>query len=304
MIIELDGSYFPRIDIVWNLLSKIEFLEETNEIIYIDFRNTTFMSPCSIIALFSTLKQCILKGLKVEFIGNNDVTNYLARMNFFSNLGHNYNELFNRRDHNDRFLEISIVNQDGYSQGIGDRICSMIKNKALGPKENIEQLMRITQWAIGETIDNLRHAQLHFECSIHNPDYVSGSIMAQFFNYRNEIGFCLADRGIGLKGSIGRVIPDIDYRTSIEKALQKGFSTNDGMGNGLFFTKELMTRSGGFFSIISGPMCFWQDSESCRWYETPQWNGTLIFGRYKCNNSFDDTTLIGGTGYPVLLNFE
>lgn len=113
--------------------------------------------------------------------------------------------------------------------------------------------------APAELRDDIRNSYLElFVNSILHSSSISGlSACGQFFPSMNKLDFCIADSGIGIPGSVSRVVSGLSDVGSIEWAMKEGHTTRsllDGVPGGLGFKllSDFVAANGGRLVIVSG----------------------------------------------------
>lgn len=195
----------------------------------LNFEKTKFVFPSGLTPLISYLRDRYQKNDKKTIVINSKksmVDSYLRRMKFFSLLGMNDNYFFKTWSGKEKFVEpyyfskmtdpnkVNEKSEDIIKTFTVDRH-SMYYNEAIG-------------WCISEIIDN---AQNHSNSDIN-------VAMAQ--KYPSGVTeFCVSDRGIGIRESMGLNNTKLALERCITK--DKGIHSQ-GMGNGLYYTTELIKR--------------------------------------------------------------
>lgn len=206
-----------------------EFLtnSETSTVI-LDFKNTSFVYPGGLTPLLSYLKDNLENNTqKHVYINskNSYVDDYIKRMGFYSLLGLKDNYRWIKLSGHGKFQEPYYFSKDTTPEEVNKRsnniINTFIKDRtAMYYNEAIG-------WCISEIIDN---AQNHSNSNIN-------VIMAQKYSNSNITEFCVSDRGIGIKASMGLSNTKLALEECITPA--KGIHST-GMGNGLYYTTELI----------------------------------------------------------------
>ncbi|MBR2525058.1 hypothetical protein IKE67_01190 [bacterium] len=238
MKIDLTNYKIINIPKELNGISVVSVIKELNDFLKqneintaeLNFVNTNFAYPSGLTPLLAYLseykknnnyKTCIVinsKGSRID--------NYIRRMGFYSLLGLKDNYPWLKWSGNGRFQEPYFFMKDTSPNDVTQKSDNIIKTFI--KDRNARNYNEAIGWCINEIVDNAHNHS--------KSDY--NVIMAQ--KYSDGITeFCVADRGIGIKQSMGLD----DTKNALEQCItrQKGVSST-GMGNGLFYTTELIKR--------------------------------------------------------------
>lgn len=147
----------------------------------------------------------------------------------------------NRYSSEGRLIEIKEIT-DANRNKLADELLKILQNQRAIPEHNIEGMV----FAVNEVIDNV---------ITHSESIPSGMVLAQ--PHQNQIDFCIADLGIGIRRSLcnNPSFKEIDLCQALEMAIQEGVTRSpdksDGMGIGLFKTSVILTKSQGEFTLHS-----------------------------------------------------
>lgn len=198
---------------------EIGFLE-------LNFVNTHFVYPGGLSPLLAYLKENA-NDLNHHIIlnsKNSEVDSYLRRMKCYSLLSLPDNYPWIRWSGKGRFQEPYYFTKNTDPNEVNKRseniISMFIKDRH---KMNYNQAIG---WCINELIDNAKN---HANSDVN-------VVMAQ--NYSSGVSeFCVSDRGIGIRESMGKA----DVKTALEECITKAKGQySEGMGNGLYYTAELI----------------------------------------------------------------
>lgn len=220
-----------------------------------------------------------------------DVSQYVSRMNYYSVLGIDMEEQFERRETYDRFVPIAQVPIDQYEadvNGVTSAISDLLaKTMHLSPgaKHKID-------YSVGEIVDNIIQ---------HSAAGSPGLVGAQYYPNRKFADICFADCGIGIVASM-RENPsysDTSDGDLILKAFEHGtgqwyghpqFGT--GMvsaGEGLAGLSELVGRLGGHVWVVSHDHSAVVDGDGAHPMTGVTYPGTVIVMRVPdCDVVFPD----------------
>ncbi len=199
--------------------------------------------PMSTIALLTTWAMGVTaRGgrISVEWAGR--APYYLERMDFFRRCGVELPRELPRRNERGRFIPLQLVDDERSAQRACDAICDLV----LSQFDNAAAFLPAMEWAVYEVLDNI---WLHAETP------TPGVIVAQYYPkppVRLEIAVC--DFGRGIRASLGESLPLGSHEEAIRRAVQRGVTRNQaiGQGNGLAGSLAIMGANGGEFCLWSG----------------------------------------------------
>lgn len=221
-----------------NAITVVSVIKELNNFLSqnatntaeLNFLNTRFAYPSGLTPLLAYLKEYKLKNdnktcIVLNSKGSN-VDGYIRRMGFYSVLGLKDDYHWFKWSGVGRFQEPYFFTKDTSPDVVTEKsdniIQTFIKDRyAMNYNEAIG-------WCINEIVDNAHNHS--------NSDF--SVIMAQRYN-DGITEFCVADRGIGIKESMGLNNTRLALETCITR--EKGIAST-GMGNGLYYTTELIKR--------------------------------------------------------------
>lgn len=252
----------------------------------IDLNCSSVLYSDHLLLLSSTINFLREKNIKVtgsfiNFKEEADKVRYASRINFFQQIGFNYQENFFRHDASGRFTEIKRFD-DTNSIEIYKEIMSILINK-----DSINQsMLEVLQYCLWEVIDNsIRHSK-----SDGTLDDGSGYICCQYFYYRNEIRLIIADNGQGIHQALTSH-PNSDYKEfneqeSVRHSIDKGVTNSTGRGFGLWATATLVQENEGDLIIHSGDYSV-DVSNNITSNKRNKWQGTYTFLRLNTNRPVD-----------------
>jgi hypothetical protein len=278
-----------------NLVSMLEpiFLaNQEDEIeIKIDWLNTNSIKPDYLLLIVTAVNfvkenEMSWKGTFVNMDPNSDCVKYSSRMDFFENLGFDYDESFNRISSEGRFTEISSFSDDN-ALDLHKAIMRVLINQNLN-----EEMLKVLEYCLWEVIDNtLNHSSDSFELG-------AGKcfICCQNFQYNNNLRIIIADHGKGIHKAL-TTHPKSNFKSlteseSVERSIERGVTNSTGMGFGLFSTAELIKHNKGFLIIHSGNHQL-QLKEVQTMHETSFWQGTYTFLELNTNIPVDHKLIFG-----------
>lgn len=160
-------------------------------------------------------------------------------------------------------------------------------------KRFIESASNLKLSRAGDLMDALEYCMAEIGRNVvqHSYSRIGGVAIAQYFPDRRAIQISIADCGKGVMEALRPMYPELqNHQESLKLAIlphvsgafQRGaYSGSDNAGLGLFFTKEICTRSGGSFWIVSknallGVRSSEEESFDRVYRAIQQWNGTSV----------------------------
>lgn len=211
---------------------------------------------------------------------NQDVKNYMERMDFFRVCGDPYRSERRRFDQTAALCEITTVQDESEI------------NKPIIKLRNIiraQRNMSGLETVISELVMNtIHHAHADFPCFI----------AAQVFRELNQVQITICDNGIGIRQSLANAgMPVASDTKAIRLALEQYISGNlcgerSNSGLGLFYSKNIFERNRGNFCIWSGSGIYHlSGGEEYEWDGHTPWRGTIVDMCYNLNNYVDITRM-------------
>lgn len=234
--------------------SLIEFPSIQNKEITLDLTSVTWIEPFGILFLKVLFSMLLENGNKLEVHFNDEIKNYIIRMNlpnfFLGNRSIDFvpeirNVSLRRNDLANRLMELqsfTVTNDDEVNEVVL-RISSIVSRK-------IPFYQRITdrlELSFSELISNI---QVHSQ---------TNTAMVVLQSYANSVKLAVGDEGIGIKRGLKQHGHGLEDDEAIEKALEPQISGRaDGGGMGLtelvYYIKknndEIGFRSGEGYLII------------------------------------------------------
>jgi len=177
--------------------------------------------------------------------------------------------------------------------------CRMTVFKRNDPKRRDDWYDHVKNWRkdlpqrfhlmLNELVENVSaHAQLEESRFVFT--------VGLFFNTKRQLLYCIADCGVGLKGSLKQAIVSEAKQASARacalnltrpklssKGIQRGHQ-----GVGLFITSELAQMNEGNLEIVSGTQEYEQtDNTVMRIRGVAEWKGTLVHGAINLDKEFN-----------------
>lgn len=265
--------YIPKIldaDSVLGVVKKLNtFAASTERDIVISFSHTEVVAPSGLTPLLCYLRY--LPRIK-DFHGiivhttNKETDSLIARMGFYNSL--NLTDDFDwNKDAIKLFKELYCFSNSTPEEDVisvnEDIIYSFTKQSK---KDNYKKAL---SWCIPELVDNARTHSNSEECVL----------FAQKFSRGDYTEFCIADCGVGIQETMG----DADAITAIKRCISQAKGINSkGMGNGLYFTAELIkkdfSKDKSYLRIVSGNVMLKLESGTEPIVEKidTYWQGTIV----------------------------
>ena len=278
-----------------NLVSMLEpiFLatpeDEIN--IRIDWSNTYAISPDYLALIVSAVNylrenNISLKGSFINMNPNSDCVKYSSRMDFFKNLGFEYDESFNRNSSEGRFTEITPFSEPNAFE-LHKTVMKVLINQDLN-----EDMLAVLDYCLWEVIDNtLNHSGQKFEYGAGQ-----GFLCCQNFPQSKKLKIIISDTGKGIHQALTSH-PESEYKDlseaeAVERCIDKGVTNSMGMGFGLFSTSELIKHNEGTMIIHSGNhQLVLKDSVTIN--KTSKWQGTFTFLELNTDIAVDHKLIFG-----------
>lgn len=219
-------TILPVIQQLNNFSSKSNYNKLT-----IDFSETTFVTPGGLTPLLCYMRELpkIRPDAKGGIVPSNNfyVDLYISRMGFYSLLGLRSDYEFEEKSGDGRFQELYCFNKNTDEKEL------LIKNeqvvKAFTLQSRNQNYIKAINWCLCEIVDNSRNHAESDECIL----------FAQKYRLNHLTEFCVADRGLGIRETMG----DSDIITALTRCIkqEKGIHSK-GLGAGLHFTTELIKK--------------------------------------------------------------
>jgi hypothetical protein len=225
-----------------------------NKHLTLDLSSIRWIDPFGILFLRIILEKLLNQNNILTIIFNNEIVNYIVRMNFNQFFSDNNNIEFNpeirnitiRRSHlEDRLLELTdfSVTDDDEVENVTDQIIGIVSGRI----ERYERISDRFRTDIVETISNIQ---------VHSTRY---NAMVILQSYGNSIILVIGDDGIGIREGLKREGEGMNDPSAIEKALQPQVTGRDDLGGmGLTeiveyvrqYNDKICIRSRGGYFII------------------------------------------------------
>ena len=178
-------------------------------------------------------------GIIPQAVTGDRVDGYVSRMDYYKILGIEHPEGFRRHPGGDRFIPMSLVEEN---MSINDTAAAL-RNVIMAHLPFSESAMDAADYAFGEILDNVIQ---------HSAADVPGVTAAQYYPKSSRVEICVADCGVGIPASMAEnpLYLGLTNQGLLEKALQP----NEGqyIGRSEFGTNKV---SGGVGLSIAAKMC-------------------------------------------------
>lgn len=204
--------------------------QEVKTMAVLDFNSTKFAYPSGLTPLLAYLKDKVEHNEKYQIMlnsKNSTIDTYIRRMGFYKLLGLSDNFFMRKLSNIGRFQEPYFFSKNTDPNQVNEKseniIATFIKDRT------VQNYNEAIGWCISEIIDN----------TFSHSDSDICVTMSQKYERMGITEFCVADRGIGIRESMG-----IDNtKEALEKCVTRAKGVNSkGRGNGLFYTTELIKR--------------------------------------------------------------
>lgn len=245
--------------------------------IVVQFRRGTHIAPWAV-TLFGAyavwLKEVRGKEVLLDYDRSTYVGAFLERIGLPQLLG---SEIVSARADDERIFPLSRILESKQISGIASALMDLLR---IGD----EEVEGAVKYALVELLRNVVQ---------HSRSRIGGLVSAVYFPKAGLVDVTVADIGCGLRASLREAYPEIN---SDQKAVRFALlphvsgtfrsgeyhSMRDNAGLGLFFIKEIASRSGGGFFLGSGNMLadIWGDKKGCLGKKyvqanTSGWRGTF-----------------------------
>lgn len=280
--LEIDFRKFSNHIELVKIISPSFYLKEDDEInITIQLKtNNQFLYSDMLLVIVAAIRY--LKYTKVKVSGRvfanqyDSIVNYASRVNFFQQLGLDFEEAFNRNSSKGKFTEIEIFDKNNIYE-LQDEL-GLILHQCAEIKLEVLQML---YWCLNEIMDNvLVHSKLE-----------TGWVSAQMFPSRKEIRLIICDTGIGIHKALttypGSKYNNITEKEALELCILNRVTNGAGMGFGLFASSEFIKENKGEMLIYSGNYHLNNKTGKFEVNSGDFWPGTFVFLNIKTDVPVD-----------------
>jgi anti-sigma regulatory factor (Ser/Thr protein kinase) len=212
-------------------------------------------------------------------------------MDLFQHLGFDYKEQFNRHNETGRFIPLRLIRDFTDVTQATDDICELVIHQF----ENAHEFLPALEWAVNEVIDNVyNHA------CISTPAAICG----QYYPKNKRLEIAIVDSGRGIKASLAESFDLPNDEAALGKAMQRGITRNkdEGQGNGLAGTREIVLKNGGSLRLWSGNSQYHISKGVEQGFHTiPYMQGTGVLIKLNTEQPVDlSDTFIGETDWSYI----
>lgn len=209
-------------------LNDYTIQREFNHLV-INFSDTIFVSPGGLTPLLCYLRELpkIYPDSTGEIIPSENISIdlYISRMGFYNMLGIQDDYEFQKTSGEGRFQELYCFNKDTEESEVLIRNEQVVK--AFTHQSKNQNYIKAINWCLCELVDNARNHAVSDECIL----------FAQKYKADHLTEFCVVDRGLGIRQTMG----DDNIITALTRCIRKEKGINSkGAGAGLYFTTELI----------------------------------------------------------------
>jgi anti-sigma regulatory factor (Ser/Thr protein kinase) len=282
-------------------VSHIELIKDLSPLFYAQQDDEVFITInlASYSVLYSDMLALVVgatvnlrsKSIQVngEFLpfSNRGQANYASRIDFFRWLGFNYQEDFVRRSAVGKFTEIrKFISEKDTPENI-DLLHTEIIRILYNSSEISKEMMQVLDFCLYEVLDN---TLLHSKSG-------NGWACCQYFSKRREIRLIVLDTGIGIHKALteypGSKYPDLTENEAVARCIEKGVTSGNGMGFGLWATSQFIRENGGEMLIYSGNHFLNCHVKEPKVQQGALWGGTMTFLRINTDVPVDHKVIFG-----------
>lgn len=266
MIVPRDNLQLLLIEMQWIMILRDE--ESIPLELEIDFQSVRFVSPLSlgIIAAFVE-KLRLWHDVTVECVNCHEISDYVSRMNFFREVGVEYDEWFERRDSAGRFIPITRITDENRAE-LPSRLSRIMQDNWDGIDDTI---IAVLDWSIAEIIDNVAN---------HSMSNMDAFVVAQHFPNKRRLDFIVIDGGIGIPNRLTsrEIYSHLSKVDALEMAVEKDVTVDPetNRGAGLYYTKRIIEENGGILRINSDEAELMINGGEKTVSFAPEWQGTIV----------------------------
>jgi len=207
---------------------------------------------------------------------------YAARINFFQNIGVDFEEKFQRNSSVGRFIEITEFND----KNLFDIVFSLaqIFKKQLNLNKGV---LNSINYCLGEVVDNV---------DTHSGSKNGGIIYAQYFSSTQKLKIFIVDTGMGFYKSLtnNKEYKDMSEEEVIMKSIEKEVTSGKGQGMGLFHTCLFTIANKGSLIINTCGKELYKNMANQKVIDVPFWQGSIICLELRTNVDVDYSIIFEG----------
>lgn len=223
-----------------------------------------------------------------------EASDYLSRINFFKNIGIDYEEKFTRTK-NSSLIEITEFNSSNMYE-VATKVSYLLKqNLKLSDK-----ILTCIDYCLGEILGNV---------DMHSNSKAGGLIYAQTFKKGKYIKLIIIDNGDGFLKSFENDtrLVNLSKEEILKKSLEEGFKSekSEGRGYGLFHVKEFIAKSNGIFYINTCGTVLYSKDVGVAVKSCSHWQGSIIALKINTESDINPEEVFTSNGeYYLTLPFE
>jgi hypothetical protein len=261
----------------------------------LNLTNLNFIYPSALTVLSTFMFNVGRFGIPLTIYRpkNDDVHNYLTRMDFYEIVNIQIDFPWNQYGSQGRFREVIKLNNERE----GDQVVSELIN-ILDHQMDIAGIHNAINHSFVEIVNNVFH---------HAQSPTNAIICAQSYNKKRWVEISVVDSGIGIPTSL-KANPKIQFSSSqeaIEQATKPRVTGKPGKntGEGLFWSLEFLKRNGGNGWIYSHDGAARIVNGNVNYGQYTPWLGTIVAMRFNMDNPIN-TEIIFNQFAPPENDFE
>lgn len=274
IIIQLEEGY--SINEILSQLPKIETIKDEQSVeIEIIYNCGDFLKGEIFAVIVAYVRWLESLGKQVNIVCDTsedcNTVRYAARIDFFNLLGIPFEEKFNRKNSEGRFIEITPFEEENLWDIVHQTI-KIFKNTL-----NINStVLDCIYYCFGEVVGNV---------DTHSQSKSGGIIYAQHFPKGNGLKIFIIDSGVGFYESLASAdkYKELNHEEALRKCLEKEVTNGKGKGMGLYYTSSFTVANKGILSINSCGKKLQKANDAEIICDVPYWQGSIISMELKTN---------------------
>lgn len=241
--------------------------------------------PDFLALIVAVVKDLQEKGVSILYslakIDSDKKADYISRINFFSEVGIDFTESFNRHDGTGRFIEITKFDEDNIYDIVGDTITILQQNCEIE-----ESVLHMLNLCLHEILDNVeRHAE--------SP--IKGWVVVQAYPFNREVRLMVLDTGVGIYHKLSNAVKKINRCTdsddALRKCIQREVTSDSSGGFGLYYNAQFAKENFGELCIYSGDRWLQVTNDAELVKKLNYWQGTVVFLKVRTDIKVDHERL-------------
>lgn len=265
MKISLMTSHFEQTGLL-DLLTQLDAVQHQSSV-EIDLSAVEFVKPIGVAVLLALLKVLKKRDVEVKLLqpAQNNVHEYLTRINFYEQLNISVDYPWPRRDSTGRFIEIA----NPQNERDGERVANEIVEIMAKNVPDFKQVKNGTQYAFIEIVNNVFH---------HAQSPIQGILCAQSYPQQQCIEIAVVDYGRGIAKSLEGHYKFNSNEEALYLSIQPRITSRPGYnsGEGLFFTTEIIRTNQGSMVLYSRDGGLFFNGNKMAYQAGSMWPGTIV----------------------------